>query len=253
MDNSKSYRKIIILLTALYFGSISVACSAEELRDPALDQIVEKVKADYGINLHYSEGPVPKFSGFNYGLAGVGDKEILKSAVLIFVQEIGLYPKDIFRYAHCQDIYFVKKFFYEELPIDGFFSLSTNYIFYDYLRGSNNTQKTRHKIHHEIYHLIGSKHSFWKEHGPEWNALNRAGFSYDPKYHPQERNPVNFYAPSELGFVTDYAMWSAEEDRAEVFACMMIPQEFRLLKQWAQKDNILFEKLKMMKEFLSRL
>jgi hypothetical protein len=98
--------------------------------------------------------------------------------------------------------------------------------------------------------MIGGRHPFWKERGPAWEAFNRPGFSYHKKYSPNERNPINFYAPPEPGFITDYAMVSAQEDRAEVFACMMIPEELSLMEQWAQKDKILSKKVEMMKEFL---
>jgi hypothetical protein len=239
-----------LLLTALCLGSISAACRAEELRDPALDLLLQKVRAVYGINLHYAEGPPSKSTDLNYSLADTQDSQALKKALFLFIREISLYPKNFFRYAHCQDIYFVAKLFYKQKPADGLFSEGTNYIFYDYSRRSDNTQKIRHYIHHELYHLIGSKHPFWKEHGPAWQALNRSGFSYNKKSNPHERNPINFYAPPEPGFITDYAMASAEEDRAEVFACMMIPEERSLMDRWAQKDKILFKKSEMINEFL---
>lgn len=239
-----------IFLTALCLGNISAACCAEELREPSLDHLLEKVKAVYGINLHYAEGPVSKFINLDYRLADLEDSQVLKKVVFLFAQEISLYPKDFFRHAHCQDIYFVQKLFYKQKPVDGVFSENTSYIFYDYRRGGDNTQRIRHNIHHELYHMIGSKHPFWKGHGPAWEALNRIGFSYSRKYNPHERNPINFYAPSEPGFITDYAMASAQEDRAEVFACMMIPEQSKLMEQWAQKDKILFKKVEMMKEFL---
>lgn len=240
----------LIFLTALCLGIISTGYCTEELRDPALDPLLEKVKTVYGINLHYAEGPVSKFIDLNYSLADVKNKQALKKVILLFIKEIRLYPKDFFRNVHCQDIYFVRKFFYKQKPVDGVFSESANYIFYDYSRGSDNTQKIRHNIHHELYHMIGSKHPFWKEHRPAWEALNRAGFTYNQKNNPHERNRINFFAPPEPGFITDYAMSSAEEDRADVFACMMLPRELRLMEQWAQKDKILFKKMEMMKEFL---
>jgi hypothetical protein len=240
----------LVLLTSLCLGSISVECRAEELRDPALDRLLEKVEADYGIDLHYAEGPAPKFTDLVYSLADVKDKPVLEKAILLFIQEISLYPRNFFRYAHCRDIYFVRRLFYKKKPVEGVFSAGANYIFYDYSRRGDNTQKIRHYIHHELYHAIGSKHPFWRERGPAWEALNRKEFSYSQKYDPHKRNPINYYAPPELGFITDYAMASAEEDRAEVFACMMIPEQFSLMEQWAQKDRILFDKVEMMKEFL---
>ena len=47
----------LVFLTALCLGSIAAVGYAEELRDPALDPLLEKVKAAYNINLHYAEGP----------------------------------------------------------------------------------------------------------------------------------------------------------------------------------------------------
>jgi hypothetical protein len=239
-----------ILLTTLFLGSISAACYAEELRTPSFDHVLEKVKTIYGINLHYAEGPTSKFIDLDYSLADSKNNQALKKAILLFIREISLYPKNFFRSAHCQDVYFVQRLFYKQNPVDGLFSLGTNFIFYDYSRRSNNTPMVRHYIHHELYHMIGSKHPFWKEHNTEWEALNRIGFAYNQKYSPPGRNPINFYAPSEPGFTTDYAMTSAEEDKAEVFACIMIPEELKLMEQWAKKDKILFKKIEMMREFL---
>lgn len=240
----------LFLLTTLCLKALSAACCAEEFHDPAIDRLLEEVKAAYGVDLHYAKKPTQKFSDLEYSLAEEKDLSILKKALFLFVQEISLYPKNFFRYARCRNIYFVQKLFYEQKPVDGLFSAGPNYIFYDYSRRHDNTQKIRHSIHHELYHMIGSKHPFWKERGAQWETLNRSGFSYGRKMKPRERNPVNFYAPDEPGFITDYAMVSAEEDRAEMFACMMIPEEFRIMKQWAQKDEILFKKSEMINEFL---
>jgi hypothetical protein len=239
-----------IIVTGIIFVGSLTACCAEELSDPALDRLLRQVKEVYGVNVHYAEGPPAQFADLYYSLADARDIKKLRKAVALFIQEINLYPRDFFRDARCQDIYFVKGLFYEKKPTEGIFSLNTNFIFYDYARSSGNTHKIRHSIHHELYHVIGSKHPFWNEHGVQWETLNSSEFSYGVKRGKRASNPVNIYAPSELGFVTEYAMVSAEEDRAEVFAYMMRPDELRLVEQWAQKDTILFKKVTMMKEFL---
>ena len=243
--------KTTVLLCTLFsfVGFWSAAC-AQELQDPSLDKILEKVKNVYGINIHYTQGPLPKPANMNYQLADIQDKKILRKVILQFVQEIGLYPKNFFRSAQCQDIYFVQKLFYKQQPVDGIFSQGTNFIIYDYSRESENTQKIRHRIHHELYHMIGSRRLFWKTLNPTWESYNRPGFIYDIKYNPHGTNPKNIFAPAEPGFITHYAMASAEEDRAETFAGLMISQERRLLEQWAKNDEILFHKMKVMKQFI---
>lgn len=230
-----------------------MAWCAQELSDSVLSRLLEKVKAVYGVDLHFAQGPASKFKDIDYDLAQAPDKQALEKAILLFVQEISRYPAYFFRSANCRDIYFVQNLFYQQKPVDGIFSAGKNYIFYDTTRHSGNPQMIRHYIHHELYHMIASRHPFWKKHGPIWEALNRRGFSYHQKNTSHERNPINFSAPLEPGFITDYAMVSSEEDRAEVFACMMISQELGLMEEWAQKDRILFNKVEMMKEFLKRL
>jgi hypothetical protein len=245
------FKPIFFLLTAFCLGTISAAAFAEDLQDPAMGRLLEEIIEDYGVDLFYAEGPASKPKDLDYDLADTDDSRILETAVMLFAQEIRLYPKNFFRAAHCRGVFFVRKLFYKRKPADGMFLEGAHFIFYDYSRHSENTRQIRHYIHHELFHMIGSRHPFWKERGPAWEALNRSGFLYNKKYNPQERNPINFYAPPEPGFITDYAMTSAEEDRAEVFACMMIPEELALLEEWAQKDKILFKKEEMMKEFLA--
>ena len=145
----------------------------------------------------------------------------------------------------------MKNLFFKQKPVEGLFLEGKNFIFYDYSRSSGNEQKIRHNIHHEIYHMLGSRHPFWKEHSTDWQVLNRPGFAYNPEeYNPHGQNPINSMAPPEPGFITNYAMASAEEDRAEMYASLMLPEERRLLEQWALKDKILFRKVELMKEFL---
>ena len=85
-----------------------------------------------------------------------------------------------------------------------------------------------------------------------WAALNPAGFIYGEQTKSwKEINPVNVGAPNQLGFVTDYAMTSVEEDKAEVFACLMQEKHKKLIARWAQKDTVLRKKIQVIKDFVA--
>jgi hypothetical protein len=249
-----SFKNIQRLILTVLWLCIAAVGHAEDLHDAALNRVLQNVKDVYEITLHYTELPAEKFAGLNYSLADLEDKDALIETVLIFVNELKAYPKNFFKNAGCQDIYFVQKLFINDRPVEGAFSTATQYIFYDYSRSHQNKQKMRHNIHHELFHMIGSKHSFWAQYGRMWLAVNRPGFVYNPKdYNMHAPNPLNNLATAEPGFITAYAMASPEEDRAETFACFMIPEERALMQQWAQKDVILQKKLGMMTEFVKEI
>lgn len=247
--------RTIFVTTLLLFSLVKIGFSeTRPLRDEGLDKVLSKVREVYGIELHYMEGPNQIFTDLSYSLADPQDKEVLKKTILTFVQEISRYPTDFFTKAGCRDIYFVQRLFMNRKPIEGVFSTSTHYIFFDYSRSNHNAQKIRHNIQHELFHMIGSRHPFWTQYGRMWESVNRPGFLYNAKdYDLHGSNPINPLAPPEPGFITAYSMASPEEDRAEMYACMMLPEERALLEQWAQKDVILNKKLEMMRLFLKEV
>ncbi len=126
-------------------------------------------------------------------------------------------------------------------------------MFFDFLRFADNKALKKHSIHHELFHMMAMQtpgYEFMKD--DVWLLMNPEEFVYGEQIKPLgEVNPYNLQAPNQLGFVTDYAMASIEEDKAEVFACLMQKAHKRLVYQWAQKDELMRQKIQAIKDFVA--
>ncbi|MBZ0167223.1 MAG: hypothetical protein K8I00_10495, partial [Candidatus Omnitrophica bacterium] len=96
--------------------------------------------------------------------------------------------------------------------------------------------------------------SFYWQGKVDWEDLNAPDFEYIKKgkvHIDSEPNEANYFAPTRKGFVTYYAMMTPHEDKAEVFACLFVRSQNRLIHRWAEKDSILRKKIQYIKDFLN--
>jgi hypothetical protein len=127
-----------------------------------------------------------------------------------------------------------------------------NVLYLDIGFGAEAEKYARKVIHHEFFHLaeFGILGTMYPRDRP-WQRLNPAGFEYgnggasaytDPRF----RNRLH---PSP-GFVSTYATYSDEEDRAEVFAFLYTSHLYPRLAKWVERDEVLARKLDRILRFL---
>jgi hypothetical protein len=113
----------------------------------------------------------------------------------------------------------------------------------------------RHVIHHELFHYFES--AFREDENwylTDWNDVNKRGI-YHSKNDPTQafgKNAdrdykVDFPKP---GFVSTYSLISLEEEKAELFAVLLLQARYEQFKQKLNEDNILKEKVKRLKKSL---
>lgn len=118
-------------------------------------------------------------------------------------------------------------------------------------RGAHNRVYQRHCVHHEFFHyLMGQwkKDMYFKD--PEWIAFNPPGTRYGSggvAARGPDQYTLTHPAP---GFINRYSQSAVEEDMCEIFAALQVPEERRLLMQWAREDEALRNKMKYMREEL---
>lgn len=110
------------------------------------------------------------------------------------------------------------------------------------------------RVHHELYHLI--EHRLFGDFyfpDPQWLALNAAGTRYG-------EGGVTAYGKGFLnsghpqpGWVSLYAGYGPEEDKAEVFAWMMTPGYASRVRHWAEEDQVLAAKRRFMTTLVAEL
>jgi hypothetical protein len=123
-------------------------------------------------------------------------------------------------------------------------------MFLEIKRFADNESMKRHGIHHELFHMMATQTPGYVLYDPRWIGLNLSDFHYGESRSFNKQNPYNPGAPAVLGFVTDYAMMSVEEDKADMFACLMQEPNRKLIMRWAEKDSILARKIEAMKKFV---
>ena len=126
-------------------------------------------------------------------------------------------------------------------------------IYVDPFIGAGNITYQRHALHHDFFHFLAAR---WEGDAyftdPAWLALNRAGTRYgNGGKNAREGNQFALTHPAP-GFVNLYAQSAIEEDMAEVFAMLQVPEERALLLEWATDDEVLRGKIAYIEAFLAR-
>ena len=104
----------------------------------------------------------------------------------------------------------------------------------------------RRLLHHEIFHFIDFLDDSQLNSDPRWEALNPTDFSYGAGGRAMRRAGSAKLTAEIPGFVTEYATSAVAEDKAEVFACvMMFPGEVRAL---ARTDPVIARKIQLLRE-----
>ena len=138
----------------------------------------------------------------------------------------------------------MKKLFKDEQAVEGFYAWDEHVIYLDFLRSQGNLLTQRHNVHHELYHMLEVQMGDLRSKDHEWAALNDASFVYEER-DIFRRTPSggSFFGAPFPGFTSEYAMTSPEEDRAEVYACLLIPSQNKIVHRWMQKDGVLKKKV----------
>ena len=217
----------------------------------SIDGHIERLEARFDIPIKYKD-VFPASSDIQYSLIPPEEYRLLNDYLDLFEDEINKYPPGFFKRRHLTCIVLVERLFKGETPVEGMYNSGRRVMLFDILRSDRNQSLQRHSIHHEIFHMMAQQLLvFGLLDDGNWAALNSRDFVYGKQNRSsREQNPVNRFAPNQLGFVTDYAMQSVAEDQAEVFACLMQKEHKRLIEAWQKNDEILRRKIQAIKEFV---
>jgi Putative zinc-binding metallo-peptidase len=142
----------------------------------------------------------------------------------------------------------------EELKFDGqrrnaIPDFEHDVLYLDVKRGDYNTLYQRKVIHHEFFHIIDYKDDGSVYADKAWDALNPASFQYGTGgRNAQENASTSLLTNRFPGFLNHYSTTGVEEDKAEVFANMMV--EPKHVDTRAANDSVIKAKRDAMKSLL---
>jgi hypothetical protein len=173
-----------------------------------------------------------------------------ESYAAIFAFEWSLYPPELVkktrlkRVVFCQELAFAKQ---KRTAVPDF---ENDTLYLDVARGRFDEPYVRKVIHHEFFHIIDLRDDGKLYEDERWARLNPPDFKYGPGGAKLQDDPsVTTTGGDVPGFLNRYAAAGVEEDKAEIFAHLMV--EPKPMADRAKKDKYVRAKVERMKELLA--
>jgi hypothetical protein len=185
-----------------------------------------------------------------YTILDNSDLAATKEYGSLFIDEWAKYPLDWVENSELQSIVIV-----DDLFVDGYNRAAMpdpvgSAVYYD---PSFSGDYAREVVHHEYNHLITYNYfGSWSPADPVWQSYNPPGFSYGnggAECYEPDNNCLTGDHPI-AGFVTGYATSGIEEDKAELYACLMTSLCYGHLLGWVETDEYLAQKVDNYKQFI---
>lgn len=233
----------------------STAAAAQLANATTLAQAQSALAAffsQYGLTAQViSTTPSSYVQGFStHSLLNSGNLYQLKAYGKVFIDEWAKYPADWVKNSKLQKVAFVKKLTNQGIYVAALPDPIGDTLYYDVTYGTGDY--ARNVVHHEYGHLIEYNYfNLYNRADSQWTSCHPASFSYGSGGITSYGQPgfVNTEHPSS-GFVTAYAKYGIEEDKAEVYAYLMVTEDYLQLKQWIKTDSCLAKKVSQYKEFI---
>ncbi|WP_020527919.1 hypothetical protein [Flexithrix dorotheae] len=215
---------------------------------------LKSLERDYGISIYTGNFSASSYAATNaeWDFLDESDSLALLEFTNILAKEWRKYPKDWVVKSNLMAIALVKN-----LSVNGQkrFAIPDAFgevLYYDIGYAHYGENYICHSIHHEYYHMI-EENSFGTMYynDPYWISLNDVNFNYGPggaAAYGDDNFAASLHPLS--GFVTGYSTYGIEEDKAEIFAFLLMKNSYLALEEWASSDIILKNKVVYMREFI---
>jgi hypothetical protein len=147
----------------------------------------------------------------------------LRSYEPILVKELGLYPRELVKRVGLRRVVLCEDLALNGRLRGGIPDYVHTTLYLDVARGAYNRLYLREHIHHELFHFIDWNDDWQLYSDEEWAELNPPSFSYGSGGINAQGDPeAGLLTDQYPGFLNRYSMAGVEEDKAEVFAHMIV-------------------------------
>ena len=159
-------------------------------------------------------------------------------------RELAKYPQDLLRRAKLQRVVLVRGLTFNGTPWAGVPDFASRTLYLEAVRGKGSPQYRERLLHHELFHMIDEAAHGTIRNDPEWKSLNPSAFRY-----ARTASTVAASATAP-GFITGYSQNAVEEDKAELFSCLVVmPAE---TSRRAAGDVVLARRFEVLRDRLHR-
>jgi hypothetical protein len=244
MPTGTSSFLFLTLLT--FYGSLF------QSHDAKIRDILDRIASKYSIELTYSQAPLSSWEdGVTWRTLHEGDFKAFGSYLKLFDQEFNKYPAEFVHRTNLKKIVFVKRLTVSSQERAALPDYYKEILYLDIYVGDFDTTYQKHVIHHEFYHMIEQEFNgdaYDKD--TLWSALNPPDFRYGAGGSNARSSNMFPLTHPRTGFINLYSASGLEEEKAEIFAVLFLPEEHAKVSAWMQKDQILANKVNAMKKSL---
>lgn len=171
--------------------------------------------------------------------------EAMERYAPLWIKEWSRYPSGLMAKAKVSKIVFAEK-----LSLNGQIraavpAFDLDAMYFDPALGAHSPGYQRGVIHHEFFHMMDYRMGKLKV-DPEWAALNPKDFKYGEGGAKMRTSGVGNLTKDIPGFLTLYGTSAMEEDKAELFAHLIVSTKY--VMDQAEKDPVLAAKIELLKK-----
>jgi hypothetical protein len=231
--------------------SLTLCTQAGSLADPsALATALEKIAAAYCIEVVHEAPTFPARTSWGAIEGRKADAGRLKSYVPLFVREFSLLPKALVERVKLKKVVLCEELSFAGQRRSAIPDYENDVLYLDASRGAHRPRYLAAVIHHEFFHLIDYKDDGVVYKDDDWAALNAKEFKYgNGGKNAQNDKSTTAFTAKLPGFLTHYGTTGVEEDKAELFAHLIVNADH--VKARAKDDPILRAKIARMKKLMS--
>ena len=217
---------------------------AEEAAADLGEEVLRKIEETYDLEIRRADAP---FSdrvewGWIRGEAAPADR--VTEFAPLFARELALYPLSLVEKAQLERVVFCRDLSSSGVNAGGLADYLRGTIYLDVMGVQPLTMRYAcAALHHEFFHLLDFADDGVLLEDKEWSAVDAAGLQYR-RYLREGINPFEFIETSP-GFLTGYCLTTVTEDKAEVFAHLMVNGAY--VESRAKRDPLLRAKVDLVK------
>ncbi len=178
------------------------------------------------------------------------DRTALENYAGLFTSEFTLYPPQLVARSRLKRVVLCTQLTFAGQRRNAIPDFGRDTLYLDASRGTHSKPYLRTVIHHEFFHIIDYRDDGNLYRDERWQALLPAGFKYgNGGRASQDVRTTSVLTDQYPGFLSHYSTTGVEEDKAEVFAHLVVHPAH--VEARAKQDRVIHAKVKRMKELLA--
>ena len=235
-----------VLLASLF--SITSSQDGAGISDTAR-QALERIEESYRVEIiaEAPQFPVETIWGPIDGTKAASHS--LETYIPLFSEEFTLYPPALIKRAILERIVLCEELSFAGQVRAAIPDYVNDTLYLDVRDAGENPSYFRKAIHHEFFHLMDFRDDGDVYADSKWSDLNRPEFSYGAGGVSAQDTPETSWPTDKYpGFLNHYSTTGVEEDKAELFAYLMVESEYVKLR--TTDDAVLRAKVDRMRRLL---